>query len=159
MSAHRPRVDAMRPARPGPTRTAPPRPPDGFPGARASAVGAVAPGRAKLRSYLAFGFGGFFLMSVSLLVLRAVWALGNGEAAWGRVQASLQNPIYVIFHALAFVWLSWFVLRLFRLFPATQPKRIGPLRRPPDAVLVGGLSAAFVGVTLALAAILSGALG
>ncbi|NJR32323.1 MAG: hypothetical protein HC778_05105, partial [Chamaesiphon sp. CSU_1_12] len=60
---------------------------------------------------LFFGFGGFFLFTVSLLVLRAVWALGNGEAAWNRVQASFQNPIYVLFHAIAFLWLSWFILR------------------------------------------------
>jgi fumarate reductase subunit C len=137
----------MKPARAGATRTAPPRPPDGF------------PRRGNYAGYIAFGFGGFFLMTVSFLVLRAVWALGNGEAAWNRVQASLQNPLYVIFHALAFLWLSWFILRLFRLFPATQPKRIGPFKRPPDALLVAGLSAAFVVVTLAFAAILWGALG
>lgn len=144
MSA-RPVVDAMKPSRPGPTRTAEPRPPDGF------------PRRGNYRGYIAFGFGGFFLMTVSFLVLRAVWALGNGEAAWNRVQTSLQNPLYVIFHALAFVWLSWFILRLFRLFPATQPKRIGPFRRPPDALLVAGLSGVFVVVTGVVAAILWGA--
>lgn len=142
MSHARPVVDAMKPSRPGPTRTAPPRPPDGF------------PRQGNYRGYIAFGFGGFFLTTVSLLMLRAVWALGNGEAAWDRVQASFQNPIYVIYHALAFLWLSWFILRLFRLFPATQPKRIGPFKRPPDALLVAGLSGAFVVVTLAVAAIL-----
>ena len=108
MSHLRPRVDAMRPMRPEPTRTAPPRPPEGLPTG------------GRFRSYIAFGFGGFFLMSVSLLVLRVVWALGNGEAAWNRVMASFQNPLYVIFHALAFVWLTWFILRLFRLFPGQQ---------------------------------------
>lgn len=145
MSHATPVVDAMKPAKPGPTRTAPPRRPDGF------------PGRGNYRAYIAFACGGFFLMSVSYLVLRAVWALGNGEAAWNELQASFQNPLYVIFHAIAFVWLSWFILRLFRLFPATQPKRFGPLKRPPDAVLVAGLSAVFVVVTLVLAAILWGA--
>jgi fumarate reductase subunit C len=145
MSHSTPIVDAMKPSRPGATRTAPPRPPDGF------------PSRGNYRAYIAFGFGGFFLFTVSLLVLRSVWALGNGEAAWDRVQTSFQNPIYVLFHALAFLWLSWFILRLFRLFPATQPKRIGPFQRPPDALLVAGLSGAFVVVTLVVAAILWGA--
>jgi fumarate reductase subunit C len=158
MSHLLPRLDAMKPAKPGATRTAPPRPPDGFPGRAVSAAGAVPPGRATLRRYIAFGCGGFFLFTVSLLVLRAVWALGNGEAAWNRVQTSFQNPLYVIFHTLAFLWITWFILRLFRLFPATQPKRIGPFKRPPDGVLVAGLSGAFVVVTLALAAILLGAL-
>lgn len=145
MSELRPGVDAMKPARPGATRTADARPPDGFPGA------------SRYRGYLGFGFGGFFLMAVALLVLRAVWALGNGEAAWNRVQESFQNPVYVLFHALAFVWLSWFTLRLFRLFPKTQPKRIGPVERPPDALLMAGLSAVFVVVTIVVAAILWGA--
>ena len=145
MSHSLPRVDAMKPAKPGPTRTAPPRPPDGF------------PNRGNYRAYIAFGFGGFFLFTVSLLVLRAVWALGNGEAAWGRVQTSFQNPLYVIFHAVAFLWLTWFILRLFRLFPATQPKRIAGFQRPPDALMVAGLSGAFVVVTLVVAAILWGA--
>jgi fumarate reductase subunit C len=134
----------MQPSRPGPTRTAPPRRPDGF------------PGKGNYRSYIAFGCGGFFLMTLSLLVLRAVWALGNGEAAWQRLQTGFQNPLYVIYHALAFLWLTWFILRLFRLFPATQPKRIGPFQRPPDALLVAGLSGAFVVVTLVVAAILWG---
>lgn len=145
MSHARPIVDAMRPSTPEPTRTAPPRAPDGF------------PSKGNYRAYIAFGAGGFFLFTVSLLVLRSVWALGNGEAAWNRVQASFQNPIYVIFHALAFLWLTWFILRLFRLFPATQPKRIGPFQRPPDALLVGGLTGVFVVVTLVVAAILWGA--
>ena len=144
MSA-RPVVDAMKPAKPGATRTAPPRPPDGF------------PSQGNYRAYLAFGFGGFFLFTLSLLVLRSVWAIGNGEAAWNRLQLGFQNPLYVIYHALAFLWLSWFILRLFRLFPATQPKRIGPFKRPSDALLVAGLSGAFVVVTLALVAILWGA--
>ena len=145
MSHARPVVDAMKPLKPGATRTARPRPPDGF------------PSRGNYRGYIAFACGGFFLMTLSFLVLRAVWALGSGEAAWNRVQGNLQNPLYVIYHALAFLWLSWFILRLFRLFPATQPKRIGPFPRPPDALLVAGLSGAFVVVTLAVAAILWGA--
>jgi len=145
MSHARPVVDAMKPERPGPTRTAPPRAPDGF------------PREGRYRAYLAFGCGGFFLMSVSFLVLRAVWALGNGEAAWNEVRVDFQNPLYVIYHMLAFLWLSWFILRLFRLFPKTQPRRFGPFPRPPDALLVAGLSGAFVVVTLALAAILGGA--
>jgi fumarate reductase subunit C len=143
MSA-RPVVDAMKPAKSGATRTAPPRPPDGF------------PSQGNYRAYIAFGLGGFFLFTLSLLVLRSVWAIGNGEAAWNRLQLGFQNPLYVIYHALAFLWLSWFTLRLFRLFPATQPKRIGPFQRPSDALMVAGLSGAFVVVTLVLTAILWG---
>jgi len=144
MRHSRPVVDAMKSTKPGATRTAPPRPPDGF------------PREGNYRSYIAFGFGGFFLFTLSLLVLRSVWAIGNGEAAWNRLQTGFQNPLYVIYHAIAFLWLSWFILRLFRLFPATQPKRIGPFTRPPDALMVAGLSGAFVVVTIVLTAILWG---
>ena len=144
MSPARPVVDAMKPAKPGATRTAAPRPPDGF------------PNQGNYRAYIAFGFGGFFLFTLSLLVLRSVWAIGSGEAAWNRLQTGFQNPLYVIYHALAFLWLSWFILRLFRLFPATQPKRFGPFKRPPDALMVAGLSGAFVVVTLVLVVILWG---
>jgi fumarate reductase subunit C len=141
MSA-RPVVDAMKPSKPGATRTAPPRRPDGF------------PGQGNYRGYIAFGCGGFFLFTLALLVIRAVWAVGNGEAAWNELMRQFQNPLYVIYHALAFGWLTWFILRLFRLFPATQPKRIGPFQRPPDALLVGGLTGAFVVVTLVVTLIL-----
>ena len=141
-----PRVDAMRPATPGPTRTAPPRPPDGF------------PTRGRYVGYMLFGTGGFFLMLEALLLLRVVWALGDGEAAFGAVMESFANPLYLVFHAVACGWITWFALRLFRLFPATQPYRVGPFQRPPDGVLVAGLSGAFVVVTLAVVAILWGAL-
>ena len=144
MSHSRPVVDAMKSTKPGATRTAPPRPPDGF------------PRQGNYRAYIAFGFGGFFLFTLSLLVLRSVWAIGNGEAAWNRLQTGFQNPLYVIYHAVAFLWLSWFILRLFRLFPATQPKRIGSITLPPPAVMVAGLSGAFVVVTLVVATILWG---
>ena len=64
MSHARARVDAMKPSRPGPTRTAPPRMPDQF------------WTQGRYRGYIAFGSCGFFLMMVGLLLLRAVWVLG-----------------------------------------------------------------------------------
>ena len=58
MSELEPRVDAMKPSKPGPTRTAPPRPPDKF------------PGKGRYPSYLAFGACGAFLMISASLVIR-----------------------------------------------------------------------------------------
>ncbi len=143
--ASTPRLDAMKPERPGPTRTAPPSPPDQF------------PFEGRYRGYIAFGAGGFFLFTVACQVLRALWALTRGEAAWKQLMASYENPLYVAFHLVAFVWLTWFILRLLRVFPKTQPLRMGGFQRPPDVVLASGLTGAFAVVSLVVLAILWGA--
>ena len=144
MSTHLPRVGAMQPSRPGPTRTADPRPPDHF------------PGRGRYRAYIAFGSCGLFLMLSSLLVLRVVWDLSEGEAAWNALMESFANPIYRLYHVLALIGLVWFSVRFFRLFPKTQPPRLGPAPRPPDAVFLVGLNGAFVLVNLLAILILRG---
>ncbi len=146
MSQLRPRIDAMRPSREGPTRTAPPRPPDLF------------PTRGRYPAYLAFGACGAFLLLSGLLVLRGVWALGNGEAAWNAYRSSLSHPAYLVYHLLAFVGLTWFALRFFRLFPKTQPFRLGPLKRPADPLLVAGLYGVFFAVLAIGTLFLGGAL-
>ncbi len=146
MSELQPRVDAMKPSKAGPTRTAAPRPPDQF------------PGKGRYPSYLAFGACGAFLMISASLVIRGVWALGNGEVAWDGYVASLGHPLYLAYHVAAFIGLTWFALRLFRLFPATQPYRMGPLKRPADAVLVAGLYGVFFAVLAVGTLFLGGAL-
>lgn len=140
------RDDAMKPRRPGPTRTAAPRAPARFPWGYG------------YRSYVAFGSCGIFLLLSGLLVLRAVWNLGSGETAWNELLADFARPSYLVYHALALVGIVWFTLRFFRLFPKTQPTRIGPARKPPDVVFVAGLTGAFVLSTALLAAVLWGVL-
>lgn len=141
-----PRVDAMRPHRPGPTRTAPPRPPDLF------------PSRGRYRSYIAFGSCGVFLMISAFYVLSSVWALGNGEAAWNANLAAYRNPLSLIYNLAALIGLVWFTLRFFRLFPKTQPSRIGPAKRPPEAVFALVLNGAFAVVSLLVVLVLWGAI-
>jgi fumarate reductase subunit C len=142
-----PRVDAMKPRKLGPTRTADPRPPDGFPTS------------GRYLPYILFGTGGLFLMIEAILLLEVVWALGSGETATNGLMAMFASPLAIAFHVVAFGWLSWFTLRFFSLFPKTQPFRMGPFKRPPDALMVAGLSGLFVVATLAVVAILWGALG
>ena len=120
--ALRARVDAMKASTPSSTRTAPPRMPDYF------------WRRGNYRGYIAFGSCGFLLFLVSFLLLRVVWALGSGERHWERAVESFGHPLYIAFHVFCLVALVWFALRFFRLFPKTQPPRIGPFRRPPDIV-------------------------
>ena len=141
-----PRVDAMKPRRAGPTRTAPPHPPEQF------------PFRGRYLGYVAFGSCGIFFLLSGLILLRAVWALGEGPQAWQGLLEDFANPGYLVYHALALGGLVWFTLRFFRLFPKTQPPRIGPAKRPPDAVFAVALNAAFVVVSALLVLVLWGTL-
>jgi fumarate reductase subunit C len=147
-----PRVDAMKPRRPGPTRTAPPHPPGKFP-----FQAGLGRRNGPLLAYITFGSCGIFFLLSALLVLRAVWALGDGAGDWQQLLADFGSPAYLIYHAIAFVALVWFTLRFFRLFPKTQPPRIGPAKRPPDAFFAVALNGAFVVVSAALVAVLWGA--
>ncbi len=141
----RARVDAMKPSQPGPTRTAPPRMPNNF------------PGRGNYLGYVAFGMCGFILYAVSFLMLRVVWALGDGERSWNLLMESFKNPIYILFHVFALVALTWFALRFFRLFPKTQPPSLGPFPRPPDAFFSVALNGGFVLISALVIAVLWGA--
>lgn len=142
----RPRLDAMKSSRPGPTRTADPRPPDHF------------PARGNYPVYLLFGVCGGFLLLTSLLVLRGVWALVGGEAAWNAFVASLSHPLYIGYHALALLGVVWFSLRFFSIFPKTQPARIGPVKPPPAPVILAILNGGFAVANALLALILWGEL-
>jgi len=49
-------------------------------------------------------------------------------------------------------------VRFFGFFPRAQPPRIGPLKPPPQPVILGGLYVAWIGVTVVFSLVLSGAL-
>ena len=123
--------DAMAASRPSPTRTAPPRMPDKF------------PGRGRYLSYMLFGATSLLYLVMGLLVLRVTWALGSGADAWSGLQEDFRNPLYLGFHVFAFgvlVWAGWRFLIV--LSGKANPPRIGPLPRPPLAAfppLFGGL--------------------
>jgi fumarate reductase subunit C len=134
----------MASAKPSPTRTAPPRMPPEF------------PLRGRYRAYTIFDATGVLYLLLGLLALRLVWALGSGPAAWDRAMEGLRNPIYVLFHLVALAGVVFVGVRFFRLFPKAQPPRIGPLRPPPERVILGALYAAWIGASLLLAAVLAG---
>lgn len=146
MAHARPRVDSMQPAQPGATRTAEPRPPDGY------------PTRGRYPSYLLFGSCGAFLILGSLGLLLLTRALGQGPEAYAASQARLAGGAMIALHVVTLVALVWFTLRFFRLFPKTQPPKMGPAPRPPDAFFAVVLNGAFLAVTAAVAAVLWGAL-
>jgi fumarate reductase subunit C len=142
--AHLADPHAMAAAKPGATRTAPPRMPPEF------------PLRGRYLAYTLFDATGAVYLLLGLLALRLVWALGSGEAAWSAARSSLRHPLYLAFHALALAAVVFVAVRFFRLFPKAQPPKIGPLRPPPQPVIHAMLYAAWALVSVLMTAILAG---
>lgn len=137
--------DSMRPSRPGPTRTAPPIGPDGYPW-----------GRPRYRSYVLYAATSVPFLLEGLILLRGVLALAAGPEAWAAFVDSLSHPVYVAWHAFMLVVTLWFGARTyFKLFVKTQPPTL-PL--PPLALIPPAIGAAWLVVTIGLVAILGGAL-
>ena len=137
--------NAMQPKRPGRTRTAPPQLPPKFPFS------------SRYRAYTLFDWTGLLYLMLGFLALRVVWALGSGEAAWNDVVADFENPIYIAFHVLALAGVVFAGVRFFGFFPKAQPPRIGPLKPPPQPVILAGLYAAWIGITALTTLLLTGA--
>ena len=135
---------AMQPKKPGTTRTAPPKMPDGF------------PGKGRYRTYVAFETTGLIYLLMGFIILRAIWQLGAGEAGWNGVMDAYRNPIMIGFHVLALVGVIFVGVRFFWLFPKAQPPRIGPVKTPPDAVLMAMLYSLWIGITLVMSWVLAG---
>ncbi|HEY5657940.1 MAG TPA: hypothetical protein VIY27_09140 [Myxococcota bacterium] len=136
--------DAMKPSRPGRTRTARPSMPPQFPFS------------GRYLPYVLFDFTGLFYLLAGFVVLRAVWYLGSGEVTWQRVMSQFQNPLYIGFHVLTLASLVLVAVRFFRLFPKAQPPRSGPLKPPPAPVVTGLLYALWIGVAGVMSLILAG---
>jgi len=135
---------AMAPSKPGRTRTAPPRLPDKF------------PMEGRYRAYTLFDWTGFLYLILGFLTLGAVRALGAGEAAWNHVMLTYQGGVYILFHLLALAGVIFVGVRFFGFFPKAQPPRIGPLKPPPQPVILAMLYAAWIGIAGLLAVILAG---
>jgi fumarate reductase subunit C len=112
----------------------------------------------RYRAYTLFDWTGLIYLLLGFLALRVVWALGDddGGAAWNFVMDQFQSPIYIAFHVLSLVSVIFVGVRFFSFFPKAQPPRIGPVKPPPAPVILGGLYAAWVGLTLIFATILAG---
>jgi fumarate reductase subunit C len=136
----------MQPRRPGPTRTAPPQLPPRFPFS------------GRYRAYTLFDWTGLVYLLLGFLALRVVWALGSGEAAWNDLISDFEHPLYIAFHVLALASLIFAGVRFFHFFPKAQPPRIGPVKPPPQPVILAGLYAAWIGITVVFSLVLTGVL-
>lgn len=135
---------AMQPAHPGPTRTAPPRIPDRF------------WSQPRMRRYLLFDATGFLYLLVGFVALRVVSALAKGPEAWNALLHEFAHPLYLIFHVLTLVSVVYVGVRFFALFPKAQPPRIGLAKPPPPPVIKAMLYTAWAGITAIGVAILGG---
>jgi fumarate reductase subunit C len=134
----------MAPPVKGPTRTAPPQMPSTWWSAP------------RIRTYLLFDATGIVYLLVGALILRIVWALGQGPDSWNAQLEHLRHPLYIAFHALCLVSVVFVAVRFFRLFPKAQPPAIGPLKPPPAPVIHAALYVVWIGVTLIMSLVLAG---
>ena len=136
--------NAMAPKTPGPTRTASPMQPAGW---------KTSP---RMKQYARFGMTGWIYLLASISALEVVYALGSGPAAYAQIQALFKNPLMVLFHTICLFAVGYVLVRFIGLFPKAQPARIGPVKPPPQPVIAGMLYGAWIGITVALSAILAG---
>ena len=134
----------MAPSKPGSTRTAPPQLPDQFPFS------------GRYRAYTIFDWTGFLYLLLGFLALDAVWALGTGAQDWSGVLDRYTHAIYIAFHGVALLGVIFVGVRFFGFFPKSQPPRIGPLKPPPQPVILAMLYAVWIGVTGLMSLILAG---
>ena len=137
---------AMQPHQPGRTRTAPPVLPDQFPWS------------GRYLAYTLFDLTGAIYLLLGFGILRVVWTLGDGPEAWAALRAQYAEPGVLAFHIFALLCVCFVAVRFFRLFPKSQPARIGPAKPPPQPVILGMLYAVWIGVTVVFGAILAGAI-
>ena len=137
---------AMEPSRPGRTRTAPPELPPRFPFG------------GRYRAYTLFDATGILYLALGFLILRVVWALGDGATAWDAVLETFRSPVYIAFHLFSLLCVVFVAVRFFGLFPRAQPPRIGPVKPPPQSVILAMLYVAWIGATALFAFVLTGGL-
>jgi len=135
---------AMRPARPGRTRTAPPQLPDQF------------PFRGRYRAYTLFDLTGAVYLVMGFVMLRLVWALGDGSQVWHPLQLSFSSLPWVAFHGVVLLSVCFVGVRFFRLFPKAQPPRIGRLKPPPGPVIYALLYTVWIGYSIGFLLIFGG---
>ena len=131
------------------TRTAPPRPPSGYPFAYS-----------RYRNYVLFAATSVFMAFGCVGLLEALYALGQGEAAWKAFLARMAQPHNLVLSLVVLLFTLYFVFRWAWVGRKIAAGRIGPVPRPPLPMPILGLApiGGFVTLWLILLAILAGAL-
>jgi divalent metal cation (Fe/Co/Zn/Cd) transporter len=139
-------VSAQAPAA-AKTRTARARPPDGFP-----------LGFYRYRNYIVFAATSLFMMLGCAMLLDAIHALGQGEAAWLAFLARMARPYYLATSTVVLLFTLYFVFRFAWVGRKIAAGRIGPIPRPPVPMFVTGVApiGGFLTLWLILLLILGG---
>jgi fumarate reductase subunit C len=107
-------------ARSEPTRSAPARPPEGF-----------WLSHARYRAYVLFAGTGLLLWLGALILLRGLWALGQGVAAWNAYVAALASPGGVAAMLVILAATVFFALRWLWIGVKVATVDLGPIPAPP----------------------------
>jgi len=94
-----------------------------------------------------------FVAFFALVLLWEVRALAQGPEPFARFQARLGSPLFVVLHAVAFLFVLLHAITWFNLAPSAMVVRLGG-KRVPDWVIVAGNYAAWVVLSVAVAALL-----
>jgi Fumarate reductase subunit C len=139
-------VSAHAPA-PSKTRTAPPRPPAGFPF-----------GFYRYRNYVLFASTSVFMALGCFALLEGLHALASGEAAWNAWLAAMARPPFLALSSVILLFTLYFAFRFGWVGRKIGAGRVGPLPRPPLPLPVLGIAplGGFVTLWLILLAILAG---
>jgi fumarate reductase subunit C len=137
---------AMTPSRPGRTRTAPPQAPTGW---------FTQP---RMFRYLLFDATGLVYLLCGFGALRAVWLLGSGPTAWEGFLREYATAPMIALHVICLAAVIFVGVRFFRLFPKSQPAKIGPAKPPPRPIIHAALYALWIAVSGGLALIMAGGL-
>ena len=132
----------------GPTRTLPPRAPDGF-------------WRENRRYfwYVLFAATGFVLALDCAELLLGLWALGRGFAAWQRYLSVLGSPLLVLPNLLLLVATLYFAIRFLWVGVKIPTVALGPIPAPPAPVILVAHFAGFLTLNLVVLVLLSGVIG
>lgn len=128
-----------------PTKTLPPRKPDGW-----------WTGHTRYRNYVLFAGTGIVLVLVNAVLLAGVAALGRGVAAWESYLAALGSAGGLIVVLALLVGTLYFALRWLRVGAKIPGVLLGYLQATTVPLILGGHYATFVLATLMILLLLSG---
>jgi len=77
-----------------------------------------------------------FVAFFAAVTLWQLLALGQGPQAYGQFVARLQSPLFLVLHAISFLFVLFHAVTWFNLAPKAMVVRLGGTR-VPDGVIVG----------------------
>lgn len=105
------------------------------------------------RTYTGFVLRELTSVFVALFALVTLWqlrAVARGPEAYARFEARLESPLFLVFHAVALLFVLFHSITWFNLAPKAMVMRLGG-KRMPDAFVAGSNYAAWLLLSAAVA--------